>query len=60
MRFYRQDVANDISLDPVRLTSKFSLRAYMGQDDPGDTGELSNILHLTHKEYPNKTWLWRI
>ena len=57
MRFYRQDGANDISLDPVRSTSKFSLRACMGQGDPGDLGDLSNILHLAHKEYPNKTWL---
>ena len=48
MRFSRQDGANDISLDPVRSTSKFALRACTGQDDPGDTGELSNILHLTH------------
>ena len=55
MRFSRQDGANGIRLDPVRSTSKFALRACMGQDDPGDPGELSNILHLTHKEYPNKT-----
>ena len=52
MRFSRQDGAIDISLDPVRSTSKFALRACMGQDDPG---VLSNILHMTHKEYPNKT-----
>ena len=60
MRFSLQGGANDISLDPVRPTSKFALRACMGQDDPGDQGDLSNILHLTHKEYPNMTWLWRI
>ena len=44
-----------ISLDPVRSTSKFALRASMGQGDPGDPGDLSRILHLEHKEYPNKT-----
>ena len=58
MSVSHQDGENDISLDPVRSTSKFALRAYvlyMGQDDLGDPGELSNILHLTHKEYPNKT-----
>ena len=55
MHLSRQDRANDISFDPVRSTSKFALRACMGQDDPGDPGDLSNILHLTHKEYPNKT-----
>ena len=55
LRFYRRDGANDISLDPVRSTSKFALRASMGQGDPGDPGDLSRILHLEHKEYPNKT-----
>ena len=50
MRFSRQDGANDISLDPVRSTSKFALRTSMSQDDPGDPGDLSNILHFTHKE----------
>ena len=52
LRFSRPDGANDISLDPVRSTSKFALRASMGQGDPGD---LSRILHLEHKKYPNKT-----
>ena len=52
LRFSRPDGANDISLDPVRSTSKFALRASMSQGDPGD---LSRILHLEHKEYPNKT-----
>ena len=52
LRLSRPDGANDISLDPVRSTSKFALRASMGQGDPGD---LSRILHLEHKEYPNKT-----
>ena len=60
LRFSHPDGANDISLDPVRSTSKFALRASMGQGDPGDPGDLSGILHLEHKEYPNKTWLWRI
>ena len=60
LRFSRPDGANDISLDPVGSTSKFALRAYMGQGDSGDPGDLSKILHLEHKEYPNKTWLWRI
>ena len=55
LRFSRRDGANDISLDPVRSTSKFVLRASMGQGDPGDPGDLSRILHLEHKEYPNKT-----
>ena len=55
MRFSGQDGANDIRLDPVRSTSKFTLRACMDRDDPGDPGDLSNILHLTHKDYPNKT-----
>ena len=55
LRFSRPDEANDISLDPVRSTSKFALRASMGQGDPGDPGDLSKILHLEHKEYPNKT-----
>ena len=55
LRFSRQDGANDISLDPVRSTSKFALRASMGQGDPGDLGDLSKILHLEHKEYPNTT-----
>ena len=55
LRFSRPDGANDISLDPVRSTSKFALRASMGQGDPGDPGVLSRILHLEHKEYPNKT-----
>ena len=55
LRFSRRDKANDISLDPVRSTSKFALRASMGQGDPGDPGDLSGILHLEHKEYPNKT-----
>ena len=55
LRFSRPDGANDISLDPVRSTSKFALRASMGQGDPGDPGGLSRILHLEHKEYPNKT-----
>ena len=35
MRFSRQDGANDISLDSVKSTSKFALRASMGQGDPG-------------------------
>ena len=53
LRFSRpEDGANDISFDPVRSTSKFALRACMGQGDPGD---LSKVLHLEHKEYPNKT-----
>ena len=52
LRFSRPDGANDISFDLVRSTSKFALRASMGQGDPGD---LSKILHLEHKEYPNKT-----
>ena len=52
MRSSRQYEANDISLDPVRSTSKIAPRACMGQDDPG---YLSNILHLRHEEYPNKT-----
>ena len=52
LRFSRPDGANDISLDPFRSTSKFALRASSGQGDPGD---LSKILHLEHKEYPNKT-----
>ena len=52
LRFSRPDGANDISLDPVRSTSKFALRASMGQGDPGDPGELSKILHLEHQEYP--------
>ena len=52
LRFYRPDGANDISLEPVRSTSKFALRAPIGQGDPGD---LSKVLHLEHKEYPNKT-----
>ena len=60
MRFSRPDGANDISLDPVRSTSKFALRTSMGQGDPGDPGDLSKILHLEHKEYPNKTLLLRI
>ena len=55
LRFSRPDGANDISLDPVRSSLKFALRASMGQDDPGDSGDLSKILHLEHKEYPNKT-----
>ena len=55
LHFSRRDEANDISLDPVRSTSKFALRASMGQVDPGDPGDLSGILHLEHKEYPNKT-----
>ena len=55
MRFSSQDGASDISLDPVRSTSKFALRACVGQNGPGDQGDLSNILHLKHKEYPNKT-----
>ena len=55
LRFSRPYGANDISLDPVRSTSKFALRASMGQGDPGDPGDLSRILHLEHKEYPNKT-----
>ena len=57
-RFFRTDGANDIranDLDPVRSTSKFALRACMGQGDPGDPGDLTKILHLDHKEYPNKT-----
>ena len=40
LRFSRPDGANDISLDPVRSTSKFALRASMGQGDPGDPGGL--------------------
>ena len=52
LRFSRPDGANDIRLDPVMSTSKFALRASTGQGDPGD---LSKILHLEHKEYPNKT-----
>ena len=60
LRFSRPDGANDIRLDPVRSTSKFALRASMGQGNPGDPGDLSRILHLEHKDYPNKTWLWRI
>ena len=32
----------------------------MGQGDPDDPGDLSKIVHLERKEYPNKTWLWRI
>ena len=60
MRFSRPDGANDISLDPVRSTSKFAPRTSMGQGDPGDPGDLSKILHLEHKEYPNKTLLLRI
>ena len=55
LRLSRQDGANDISLDPVRSTSKFALNASMGQGDPGYPGDLSKILHLEHKEYPNKT-----
>ena len=55
LRFSRRDGANDISLDPVRPTSKFALRASMGQGDPGDPGDLSRILYLEHKEFPNKT-----
>ena len=55
LRFSRRDGANDINLGPVRSTSKFALRASMGQGDPGDPGDLSRILHLEHKEYPNKT-----
>ena len=55
MRFSRQVGANDVNLDPVRSISKCALRACMGQDDPGDPGDLSNILHFTYKEYPNKT-----
>ena len=46
LRFSRQGRSNAISFDPVRSTSKFALRACMGQDDPGD---LSNILHLNIK-----------
>ena len=38
----------------VRSASKFAFRASMGQGDPGDPGDLSKILHLEHKEYPNK------
>ena len=57
LSFSRPDGANDTSLNPVRSTSKFALRASMGQGDPGD---LSKNLHSEHKEYPNKTWLWRI
>ena len=53
--FSRPDRANDISLDPVRSTSKFALRASTGQGDPGDPGDLSRILHLEHKEYRIKT-----
>ena len=55
LRFSRPDGANVISLDPVRSTSKFALRASMGQGDPGDPGDLNRILQLEHKEYPNKT-----
>ena len=55
LRFSRPDGANDISLDPVRSTSKFALMASMGQGDAGDPGDLSRILHLEHKEYSNKT-----
>ena len=55
LRFSRPDGANDISLDPFRSTSKFALRASTGQGDPGGSGDLSKILHLEHKEYPNKT-----
>ena len=55
LRFSRRYGANDISLDPVRSTLKFALRASMSQGDPGDPGDLSRILHLEHKEYPNKT-----
>ena len=40
LRFSRPDGANDITLDPVRSTSKFALRASMGQGDPGDPGVL--------------------
>ena len=58
LRFSRPDGANDISLDPVRSTLEFALRASMGQGDPGDPGDpgnLSKILHLEHKEYSSKT-----
>ena len=55
LRFSRRDGANDISLDPVRSTSQFALRASMGQGEPGDPGDLSRILHLEHKEYRYKT-----
>ena len=55
LRFSRPDGASDISFDPVRSTSKFALRACMGQGDPGDPGDLSTILHLEHKEYHKKT-----
>ena len=54
LRFSRPDRANDVSFNPVRSTSKFALRASMGQGDPGDPGDLSKILHLEHKEYPNR------
>ena len=37
LRFSRSDGANDINLDPVRSTSKFALRASMGQGDPGNS-----------------------
>ena len=49
LRFSLPDGANDISLNPVRSTSKFALRASMGQGGPGDPGDLSKILHLEHK-----------
>ena len=29
----------------------------MGQDEPGDPGDLSKILHLEHQKYPKKTLL---
>ena len=51
LRFSPPDGANDIRLDPVRSTSRFALRASMGQGDPGDPGDLSKILHLEHQEY---------
>ena len=52
LRFSRPDGANDIRLDPVTSTSKFALRACMGQGDPGD---LTKVLHLEHKECQKKT-----
>ena len=45
LRFSCQEGLNDISFDSVRSTSKFDLRACMGQGDPSN---LSNILHLEH------------
>ena len=53
MRFSRQDGANDNTFwtqlgQRQNLPSGHVCR--MGQDDPGDQGDLSNIMHLKHKE----------